>query len=361
MTVSRDRFPQDRKRDRDSSQAHARAVGHAEEVERVRGILRRRGRREGQPQARARRNGDDLVEQPDRDSLRLRPGPERDAALADDRLAAAGTQVGTIDASILASQISPTQPLPLKGVVQTDDPSKYAASATRCTGTATHEAVWLLRLQAAGTELAVPGYLDTVTDPAEANLGRLKLQFCLPSPYIPASAGGATLGAKLVSATLHLSNVFSLPTDNGSYPWILVATPYVVGSAVPNATGTTQALGIVLLPAQLTLKAKVKKRTATLSGALRLNFAGVAGTKVSLFSGSSRTRLKAAGSTTTRAGGAYSFRKTVRKTTYFRAQVSAPARSTTCTGGVPGIPCASATLNPFTVQSAIVRVKPRKR
>jgi hypothetical protein len=27
----------------------------------------------------------------------------------------AGTQIGTIDASIIASQISPTQPLPLKG------------------------------------------------------------------------------------------------------------------------------------------------------------------------------------------------------------------------------------------------------
>jgi hypothetical protein len=275
--------------------------------------------------------------------------------------AAAGTQVGTIDASILASQISPTQPLPLKGTIQTDDPAKYAATATRCTGAATHEGVWLLRLQAAGTELAVPGYLDTVTDPAEATLGKFKLQFCLPSPYIPQSAGGATFGAKLISATLHLSNVFTLPSQNGSFDWIVVATPYIVGTAVPNATGTAQALGIVQLPAQLTLKAKVKKRTATLSGALRVNRAGVAGMKVTLLSGTSRTKLKSAGSATTRAGGAFSSRKTIRKTTYFRARVTAPARSTTCTGGVPGIPCASATLNPFTVQSAIVKVTPKKK
>jgi hypothetical protein len=275
--------------------------------------------------------------------------------------AAAGTQLGTIDASILASQISPTQPLPLKGVIQADDPAKYTAAATLCTDAATHEAVWLLRLQAAGTELAVPGYVDTVTAPAEAPLGKFKLQFCLPSPYIPQSAGGATFGAKLVSATLHLSNVFALPAQNGSYGWTFLATPYTVGGAVPNAAGTMQAQAFVQLPAQLTLKAKVKKKTATFSGALRLNLAGLAGVKVSLLSGSSRTKLKAAGSTTTRSGGAYSFRKTVRKTTYFQAKVTVPTRSATCTGGVPNIPCASASANGFTAQSAIVKVTPKKK
>ena len=272
--------------------------------------------------------------------------------------AAAGTQLGTIDASIIASQISPTQPLPLKGTIQADDPAKYVGNPC---SPGTHEAVWLLRLQAAGTELAVPGYVDTVTAAAEAPLGKFKLQFCLPSPYIPASAGGATLGAKLVSATLHLSNVFALPSQNGSYGWTAVATPYTVGTGVPNAAGTVQARGFVLLPAQLSLKAKVKKKTARLSGALRVNAAGLAGMKVTLLAGSSRTKLKAAGSTTTRAGGAYSFRKTVRKTTYFRARVTAPARSTSCTGGVPGIPCATATANGFTAQSAIIKVTPKKR
>src|SRR5919108_557037 len=184
--------------------------------------------------------------------------------------AAPGAQVGTIDASILASAISPTQPLPLKGTIQADDPAKYTSSGLLCTGSATHDAVWLLRLQAAGTELAVPGYLDAV-------------------------------------------------------------------------------------------KAKVKKKLATLSGALRVGSAGLAGMKVTLLSGTSRTKLKASGSATTRSGGAYSFKKRLRKATYFRARVTAAARSTTCTGGVPGIPCASATLNPFTVQSAIVKATPKRR
>jgi len=269
-----------------------------------------------------------------------------------------GAQLGTIDASIIAFAISPTQPLPLKGVIQADDPAKYLMNPC---SPGLHEAVWLLRLQAAGTELDVPGYVDTVTAAAESPLGKFKLQFCLPSPYIPASAGGAQLGAKLVSATLHLSNVFTLPSANGSYGWTAVTTPYTVGSGAPNPTGTVQARAFVQLPAQLTLKAKVKKRTATLSGALRLNLAGLAGAKVSLLSGSSRTKLKAAGSSTTRGGGAFSFRKTVRKTTYFRAKVTVPTRSATCTGGVPGIPCASATANGFTTQSAIIKVKPKRR
>jgi hypothetical protein len=271
---------------------------------------------------------------------------------------AAGTQLGTIDASIIAFAISPTQPLPLKGVIQADDPAKYVANPC---SPGTHEAVWLLRLQAAGTELAVPGYVDTVTAPTEAPLGKFKLQFCLPSPYIPPSAGGAMLGAKLVSATLHLSSAFALPSQNGSYGWTAVTTPYTVGAGTPNAAGTVQARAFVQLPAQLSLKAKVKKKTATLSGALRVNLAGLAGVKVSLLSGSSRTKLKAAGSATTRAGGAFTFRKTVRKTTYFRARVTVATRSASCTGGVPNIPCASASANGFTAQSAVIKVVPKRK
>jgi len=271
---------------------------------------------------------------------------------------APGMQLGTIDASIIAFAISPTQPLPLKGVIQADDPAKYVMNPC---SPGMHESVWLLRLQAAGTELAVPGYVDPVTAPTEAPLGSFKLQFCLPSPYIPPSAGGAMLGAKLVSATLHLSNVFALPDQNGSYGWTALTTPYTVGTGTPNAAGTVQARAFVQLPAQLSLKAKVKKKTATLSGALKLNLAGLAGQKVTLLSGSSRTKLKAAGSATTRAGGAFSFRKTVRKATYFRVRVSVPVRAATCTGGVPGIPCAGATANAFTAQSAVVKVTPKKR
>ena len=180
-----------------------------------------------------------------------------------------GQQVGTAEAQVLTS-IAPTQPIPVKGAIMADDPSKYTVQAAQCTGSPTHTAVWILQLEAAGQQLLVPAYVDAVTAPAEAALGSFKLTVCLPSPYIPPSAGGATLGAKLVSATLHLTNVFVLPAQNGEYGWTLIATPYTVGTATVNAAGTAQARGFVRVPALLGLTAKYskKKKTYTLTGKL---------------------------------------------------------------------------------------------
>ena len=112
-----------------------------------------------------------------------------------------------------------------------------------------------------------------------------------------------------------------------SYAWTVVATRYLPGTATPDPAGTVQARGFVKLPAQLSLKAKVEKKLATLAGALKLNLTGLAGMKVTLLSGSSRTKLTAAGSATTRAAGAFSFKTGLAKATYFRAQVTAPADS----------------------------------
>ena len=269
---------------------------------------------------------------------------------------APGTQLGTVAATVIAKQISPT-PLPLRGTIKADDPLKYVSNPC---APGIHAVVLLLALQAAGRELDVPVYVDP-TAGAEAALGSVKLQLCLPSPDVPEASGGPPFGSKLISATLHLKNVFVLPAQAGSYAWTVVATPYLPGTATPDPAGTVQARGFVKLPAQLSLKAKVEKKLATLAGALKLNLTGLAGMKVTLLSGSSRTKLTAAGSATTRAAGAFSFKNGLAKATYFRAQVTAPARSTTCTGGVPGIPCVGATLNPFTVQSAIVKATPKKR
>ena len=266
---------------------------------------------------------------------------------------APGAQVGTVDASVLAKLISPDQPIPLKGTIRSDDPAKYVANPC---SPGTHEAVWLLVLEAAGQTLNVPMYLDTVTAPAEAPLGKYKLVVCLPSPDIPPSAGGATFGSKLISATLHLTSVFTLPVQNGSYPWLVIATPYVPGTATPNPAGTVQAQGVVRLPAGISLK-RTGTRVVRLSGLLRVNRAGVAGVRVTLYAGTSRTRLRAVGSRTTGASGAFSFRRRVARTTYFQVRAAAPARSASCTGGVPNAPCSSATLNAFSVRSAIVRVR----
>ena len=273
---------------------------------------------------------------------------------------AAGTQLGTVNATAIVKAISPDQPVPINGTIVSDDPAKHVANPC---SPGTHEGVWILNLEAAGQQLPVPAYVDTVTAPQEAALGKFKIQVCLRSPDIPVSAGGSPLGAKLVTAALHLRNVFTLPVQGGSYGWTLIATPYTPGTGTPNAAGTVQARAMVQLPAQVAVKVTRARRgrSVTLAGLLRVGGAGLAGTRVTLYAGTSRTRLRAAGSTTTRAGGAYSFRRTVARTTFFQVRVTAAVRSTSCTGGVPGVPCVGATLNPFSVRSAIVRVTARRR
>jgi hypothetical protein len=272
-----------------------------------------------------------------------------------------GQQVGTAEAQVLTS-IAPTQPIPVKGAIMADDPSKYTVQAAQCTGTATHSAVWILQLEAAGQQLLVPAYVDAVTAPPEAAIGSFKITVCLPSPYIPPTAGGAQLGAKLVSATLHLSNVFVLPAQNGTYGWTLVATPWTVNTGTVNAAGTVQARGFVNIPVLLSLAAKYVKKTKTytVSGKLTENLRAVAGVAVQIFGGTSASKLKRTKTVTTSSSGAFSFKVKAKKTQYFQARVTVAARSTDCTPIIPGIPCSTATLDPFAAKSRTVKTAKHK-
>ena len=272
-----------------------------------------------------------------------------------------GQQVGTAEAQVLTS-IAPTQPIPVTGAIMADDPAKYTTSATQCTGTPTHAAVWLLQLEAAGQQLTVPAYVDALTAPPEAALGSFKITVCLPSPYIPPSAGGATLGAKLVSATLHLSNVFVLPAQSGSYGWTLVATPWTVGTGTVNPAGTMQARAFVNMPVLLGLTAKYVKKTKsyTLSGKLTENLEGLADVAVDIFSGPSASKLKKTKTLTTNSSGGFSLKAGAKKTQYFQARVTVAARDTDCTPAVPGIPCASGTIDPFSEKSRTVKTAKHK-
>jgi hypothetical protein len=272
-----------------------------------------------------------------------------------------GQEVGTAEAQVLTS-IAPTQPIPVNGAIKADDPSKYVTPATQCTGTPTHSAVWILQLEAAGQQLLVPAYVDALTTPPESAIGSFKITVCLPSPYIPPSAGGATLGAKLVSATLHLSNVFVLPAQSGSYGWTIVATPWTVGTGTVNPAGTMQARGFVNIPVLLSLSAKYAKKTKkyTLAGKLTENLEGIADMAVQIFSGPSKSKLKKTKTVTTGSTGSFSFKVGAKKTQYFQARVSVPARSTDCTPAVPTVPCATATLDPFSAKSGTVKAAKHK-
>jgi hypothetical protein len=80
-----------------------------------------------------------------------------------------------------------------------------------CTGTATHTAFWILNLSASGQTLQVPAFIDDIplTNPLSST-ANTRIQICLPPPDVPAGTPGrAALGAKVVSATLNLTDVFS--------------------------------------------------------------------------------------------------------------------------------------------------------
>ena len=274
---------------------------------------------------------------------------------------AAGTKLGTVAAHVQATAISQDAILPINGdvLVASSADAAVAAASTACTGTTTHSAFWVLALEASGQKLTVPVFIDATTG-GEATFAQFKLQVCLPPPV------AAAFGAKLLDAALAVSNVFTAPSSPGDYVWPAYFTPYSSAAGPANLVGTVQSRAVVRLPARITLKAKVtskKKRTASFTGSVTENSAGVAGAHVQLLAGT-----KVRSGAITKANGSYAIplKKTGKKgTTTFRARVTVPARSITAAGcalAVPNLPaapagCVSAIASPFTAISGAVKIK----
>ena len=275
---------------------------------------------------------------------------------------AAGTKLGTVAAHVQATAISQDAILPINGDVisASNADAAVAAASLQCTGTTTHSAFWVLALEASGQKLSVPVFIDTTAGP-EAAFAQFKLQVCLPPPAT------ATFGAKLLDAALTLSNVFTAPVSTGQYIWPAFFTPYSSAAGPINPAGTVQSRAVVRLPGQITLKGKItskKKRTASFTGSVTENRAGVGGARVQLLIGA-----PVAFSATTKANGSYVFllKKKGKKasTTSFRARVTVPERSITVVGcalSVPGLPaapagCVSAFASAFTATSNAVKIR----
>jgi hypothetical protein len=282
---------------------------------------------------------------------------------------AVGTQLGTVHAVAVALAISPDARLTIDGVVRVADPTDMSIqqASVACTGTATHGAMWVLALQAAGTPLNIPVFVDAASG-AESVFASYKLQICLSSPEIPQAQGGAPFGAKVLEATMALSSVFGNPTSSSQYVWRALFTPYVPKTATPNPVGTVETRSIVSLPQRLTLKASSlkKSKSVRLSGALTEGGSAVGGVRVTLYSGRSAGKLKATGRATTNASGAFRFtRKSSNRTLFFQARATAAARDVGAAGcgGTSLAPagCVTATAAPISVQSAVVKVRGRKR
>ena len=267
---------------------------------------------------------------------------------------AAGTQLGSVTAQVQVREPVAGAVLPVTGTIQVADPAAVSASVTQCTGTATHSALWVLVLAAAGTELRVPVAVDTATAPFSAFASHV-LQICLPNPNIPTASGGATFGAKLINAQLNVRNVFSTPVTAGDYTWRAVATPWPNGAGAPVAANTREARAHIKLPVTTgitvtTAKRKVRGlRTVTVSGTVREGGAPMEGASVRITVG--RTAKTVRVSANARFTASFRLRRgryaaALRITTPERTAAAACATPGPFQAGATPVPCATETL-PF--------------
>jgi hypothetical protein len=230
-----------------------------------------------------------------------------------------GTDLGAVSGTLNALDLDPGGgglPVPVSGTLRVDNPANYVAN--RCVP-GVHQAVWLLALSAAGNPLQpVPMYVDRTTG-AEAAFSSVKVVICLPPRDLPqGTPGRATLGVKLVQASLTAANVF---TPGESSRWTALFVPYVPPATIDPST-TVEAQAVLTRGVQLRIGSrKLKKNRARVTGRLTAGGEGLADVVVRLTANG-----RSAGTARTNDNG--SFTKTLRvvRTTTFRARATAAAR-----------------------------------
>jgi hypothetical protein len=268
---------------------------------------------------------------------------------------APGTQIGTVKAQVSALALGGAL-LPLTGPILVAPPGAVpAASQTACIGAELPTSVWLLQLAAAGQTINLPAFL-VPTAGNEAALGPAKLVFCLPPPDIPADQGGATFGAKFLSAELSVNGVFSAVSPG---VWLGIWTPWQAGNGQVNPAGTVLSPAVVA-PGSLTLAGRKAGGRKVLSGRITQNGRGFA-QRVTVWGAVNRTAFRRLATVTSRANGTYTYtvpRASKANTFQTRAVVAGGAAAGVCEAltGV-GVPCVNATINGFTARSRTVAVR----
>jgi len=263
---------------------------------------------------------------------------------------APGTKVGTAQAQVSALALGGAL-LPLAGDIVVAPPGAVpAASQTACVGTVTPQATLLLVLQAAGQTINLPAYI-VPTSGAQAALGSAQLVFCLPPPDVPVASGGATFGAKFLSADLMLTGVFG-PVSQGAF--VAFWTPYNPGVGTVNAAASVISPAVIA-PGSVTLSGRKVRGVKRLSGRVTQSSTGVA-TRVTILAGTRRIATVSA-----RANGSFTYAvPRASKATTFRARaVVAGRNSATACGQFAsvGLPCVNGTVSGFTAQSGLVRIR----
>ena len=276
--------------------------------------------------------------------------------------AAPGTTIGAVTAVAQANAISADAIVPITGTIRVDSasaPTHNEPLDIACRQGGTADTVWVLVLQLPTGPQEVPVYVSAVTTAPQSAFAAAKLVLCLPSPYIPQSAGGAALGAKVISAQMTVPGVINAPTTPGPFVWRSIATPWTVGTGTTNVAGTRELQAIVAPSATLTASRVVRGRNVTIAGRLRRGAAGVNGATVQLLRGSTVIRTAR-----TSATGAYAMRLTrLRKGTYtLRTRSTVPAQDLGAPGCVTAIsaaPCLGATTSGFRALSPVIRFRVR--
>lgn len=269
---------------------------------------------------------------------------------------AAGTVLGPVKATVKALDFGGAD-LPLEGQLLVAPPGAVTpATVAACTGGATPLATWLMQLNAAGQTLAVPAFL-VGTSGALAALGPAYIQVCLPPPDIPpGTPGRATFGAKLYSAELSISGVFSAVPLGA---WVAIWTPYNPGVGTVNVAATV-ASPAAIAPGAVSIKAKKAGAGALVTGRLTQAGQGRAGAVVTIWGAKGKTKLKRMGKAKLAANGNYTFRAKTGDVFQARVVAAPGAAAPLCTqlgGALAPIPCVNPTVNGFTAQSKSVRKK----
>lgn len=277
---------------------------------------------------------------------------------------APGTTIGRVDAAVIALDLTGPNgnPIPLRGPVVVDSPSKYTSNPC---SPGLHQAVWVLQASVAGQTVPIPVYVDKLSGP-QATIGSALLQVCLAPPDVPSGTPGRSpFGSKLVSALFTAAGVFTNPTVRGLYPWRAVFTPYSPGTGRPNAAGTKEAEGVVPIPYSISFARLKARRGVRFGGTVYQAARPLAKARVAVYS-SSLAELKKGidhifGTARTNAKGKFTLaRRTPKRTTVFYAE--RPVTSTTCASpSLGGVPCTSALITPIDSRDVTVKVKARRK
>jgi hypothetical protein len=284
---------------------------------------------------------------------------------------AVGTQIGTVEGQVFAADISSV--VPVTGTIAVADKSsaQLMAAATVCTGTATHDAIWIITVSAAGSSLQIPAYVDQLSGVPFASA---RISFCLLHP------SAVVFKIRLLNATLHLTNVFAPPAAPGAYRWTMVATPWDPATPALNAAGTIEAQAIDRTPVSASLSVKRLTKTkrvkhkghtdirysysARLTGQARAGGGVAEGVTVDIFAGTKKVTTA-----TTNSNGSFSVTLKLAKTTSYHAvfsKAAGPSSGGTCQPNLtfPGtsvpIPCGTVTEGGFTAASQTVTLKKPK-